>query len=136
GESSARIILVEILPNMMSIVAATFFNAVIYAIVAEAGLEFLGLGDFGVVSWGTILYWASNNAALLTGAWWTFVPPGLSIALVAFSLTMVNYAIDEITNPRLRAQKEMENALRKSRLFRHERSTPVIREQEVGFPTP
>ena len=81
-----------------------WIGAVIYAILTEASLEFIGLGDPNITTWGTILYWAQNNAALLTGAWWTFVPPGLCIALVGFGLTMINFGIDEITNPRLRSQ--------------------------------
>jgi peptide/nickel transport system permease protein len=126
GESSPRIIFREILPNMMSIVVASFFGSVTYAIGAEAALSFLGLGNVSVVSWGTILFWAQNNAALLTGSWWTFVPSGLCIALVAFSFSMINYAIDEVTNPRLRASKEIQGVLKKHKL-RAGRATPVIR---------
>lgn len=51
------------------------------------------------------MYWAGNDGALPTGSWWTFVPSGACIALVAFALAMLNYAVDEITNPRLRARK-------------------------------
>lgn len=105
GEPSWRIILFEILPNMTSLVVSSWIGAVIYAILTQASLEFIGLGDVNTVSWGTILYWAQNNAALLTKAWWTFVPPGLCIALVGFSLTLINFAIDEITNPRLRVEE-------------------------------
>jgi peptide/nickel transport system permease protein len=104
GEPTWRIILAEILPNMTSLVVSGWIGAVIFAILTEAGLEFIGLGDPNLTTWGTILYWAQNNAALLTGAWWTFVPPGLCIALVGFGLTMINFGIDEITNPRLRSQ--------------------------------
>jgi len=104
GESHFRIMFVEILPNMASIVTGAFFNSVVYGISAQAGLEFLGLGNISVVSWGTILYWAGNNAGLLTGAWWTFIPAGTCIALVASALAMLNYAMDEITNPRLREE--------------------------------
>ncbi|MAU08795.1 MAG: hypothetical protein CL607_03160 [Anaerolineaceae bacterium] len=106
GESSLRIMFIEILPNMANIVAGALFNSITYGIAAQAGLEFLGLGDISAVSWGTILYWAGNNSGLLTGAWWTFIPAGLCIALVAFALAMLNYAMDEITNPRLRTDKE------------------------------
>ena len=49
-----------------------------------------------------MLYWAQNNQALLVHAWWTFVPPGVCIALIGLSLTLINYGIDEITNPRLK----------------------------------
>src|SRR5262249_9335262 len=60
------------------------------------------------VSWGTNLYWAANDAALLTGSWWVFVPTGACIALVGFALTVVNAALDEKTNPRLRPRAAAE----------------------------
>lgn len=105
GERPLRIMFREILPNMASVVMTTLLGCVIFGIGAQAGLEFLGLGDSSVVSWGTNLYWASNDGALMTGAWWAFVPSGLCIALVAFALALVNYAVDEITNPRLRNRR-------------------------------
>jgi peptide/nickel transport system permease protein len=101
GESSLRVLFVELLPNLGSLLASAFLGATIYAIGAQVGLEFLGLGDLGTVTWGTNLYWAANDAALLTGAWWTFVPTGLCIALVGFALTLINFGIDELANPRL-----------------------------------
>ncbi len=104
GEPTWRIILYEILPNMISLAVSSWIGAVLYAILTEAAYEFIGLGDPNVVTWGTTLYWAQNNGALLTGAWWTFIPPGICIALVGLSLTLINYAIDEITNPRLRGE--------------------------------
>jgi peptide/nickel transport system permease protein len=103
GEPSWRIIAFEILPNMTSLIASAFIGSVLFAILTEAGLSFIGLGDANTVSWGTILYWAQQNQALLVGAWWTFIPPGVCIALVGLSLTLINYAIDEITNPRLQS---------------------------------
>lgn len=127
GEGSMRIIFREILPNMMSIVVAGMFGGITYAIGAQAGLEFIGLGNPSAISWGTSLYWAQNNAGLLTGAWWTFVPAGFCIALVAFSLVMINFAIDEVTNPRLRSQRETTIALKR---YKHRlgssRATPVL----------
>lgn len=101
GEPGWRIVLFEILPNMASLLASAFIGATTYALGAQVGLEFLGLGDLSRVTWGTNLYWASNDAALITGAWWTFVPAGLGVALVAFGLALLNFAIDEVTNPRL-----------------------------------
>ena len=68
-------------------------------------MEFLGLGDVSTVTWGTNLYWASNDMALLTGSWWTFVPTGLSIAIVSFALTLINFGIDEVSNPRLISER-------------------------------
>ena len=101
GESHGRIIAVEILPNMISLLASAFIGATVYAISAQVGLEFLGLGDVGAVTWGTNLYWAANDSALLTGSWWIFVPTGLAVALVGFGLTLINFAIDEVNNRRL-----------------------------------
>ncbi|MEV7607640.1 ABC transporter permease [Paenarthrobacter sp. NPDC089322] len=102
GERAGRIMFREILPNMASIVMGTLLACVIYGIGAQAGLEFLGLGDVSTVSWGNNLFWAGNEGALLTGSWWVFVPSGVCIALVAFALALINYAVDEVTNPRLR----------------------------------
>ena len=126
GEGSFRIIFSEILPNMLSLVVSSFFGNVIYAIGADVGLAFLGFENVTSVSWGTMLYWAQNNSALLQGAWWTFVPPGLCVALVAFATTMLIYAVDEITNPRLRSEKEIKSVLRRFRVA-SQRSTPVVR---------
>ena len=128
GESGPRIILAEILPNMLSIVVASFLGSTVFAIGALASLEFLGLGNPSAISWGTNLYWAGNNAGLLTGAWWTFVPAGACIALVAFAFALVNYAIDEITNPRLRAQRETTGVVQRFAAGRSStRATPVVR---------
>ncbi|MBK7820725.1 MAG: ABC transporter permease [Tessaracoccus sp.] len=110
GEKWPRIMFREMLPNMASIVMSTFLACVIGAIGAQAGLEFLGLGDISTISWGTNLYWASNDGALLTGSWWVFVPPGVGIALVAFALALVNYGVDETTNPRLRRPRRRTTA--------------------------
>lgn len=126
GEGSARIIFREILPNMTSLLMSGFISATVYAIGAQVGLEFLGLGDVSVVTWGTNLYWASNNAALLTGAWWTVVPTGASIALVGFALVLMNFALDEITNPRLEADRAR-ITLAKKHGFEAGFSTPVVR---------
>lgn len=126
GEGSARIIFREILPNMTSLLMSGFIGATVYAIGAQVGLEFLGLGDLSGITWGTNLYWASNNAALLTGAWWTIVPTGVCVALVGFALTLINYAIDEISNPRLRAEGSWSRLL-KSHNVAAGPSTPVVR---------
>ena len=116
GEHWLRIMFREMLPNMASIVMSTFLACVIFGIGAQAGLEFLGLGDVSTVSWGTNLYWASNDGALLTGAWWAFAPPGIGIAMVAFAMALVNYGVDETTNPRLRKPKRKTSATAPTRV--------------------
>jgi peptide/nickel transport system permease protein len=127
GESSWRIVTSEILPNMTSLIVSQVIGGTVYAIGAQVGLEFLGLGDVSAVTWGTNLYWAQNDSALLTGAWWTFAPTGLAVALVGFGLTMLNSGFDEITNPRLRLERAW-----RAFLIGHGRlpgrSTPVVRE--------
>jgi peptide/nickel transport system permease protein len=90
GESPLRIVLVEVLPNLRPLLASALVGATVYAIGAQVGLEFLGLGDPGTVTWGTNLYWASNDGALLTRSWWTFVPTGFGIAAVGLSLALLN----------------------------------------------
>jgi peptide/nickel transport system permease protein len=130
GEKGWRIIFREILPNMLSIIVASLIGSTIFAIGAQAALEFLGLGNPGQVSWGTNLYWAQNDAGLLTGAWWTFLPAGVCIALVAFAFAMINYGIDEITNPRLRARSGIDKVLKQRNVrTTGTRATPVLQKQ-------
>ncbi len=102
GEGLIRIVFREILPNMTSLVAGSFFGAATAAVMAEASLEFLGLGNPSTVSWGTILYSAQQQNALLTGQWVLVFAPGLAIALLALSFTMINFGVDALSNPRLR----------------------------------
>lgn len=112
GESKLRIVTFEILPNLLSTFASAGIGATIYAIGAQVGLEFLGLGDMNRISWGTNLYWASNDAALLTGSWWIFVPTGLCIAAACSALTLVSYTVDAVSNPSLRADQILRKRLR------------------------
>ena len=102
GEKLFRVIFREMLPNMTSLVAGSFFGAATAAVMAEASLEFLGLGNPATVSWGTILYYAQQQNALLTGQWVLVFAPGLAIALLALSFTMINFGVDALSNPRLR----------------------------------
>jgi len=105
GESAFRTIWDEILPNMISLVVANFIGATLYALVFGVALQFLGLTDETQISWGTMLFQAQQGDALHLGMWTWFIPVGICIALFGTGLTFTNYAIDEITNPRLRTQK-------------------------------
>jgi peptide/nickel transport system permease protein len=104
GEPMWRIVFREIMPNMTSLVVAGYIGAAGAAIGAEAGLAFIGVGDPNTVSWGTMLYWADNSGALLTGQWGWLIPPGLMLALLITSLTLVNFGVDAISNPHLREE--------------------------------
>ncbi|MGA8114359.1 MAG: ABC transporter permease [Actinocatenispora sp.] len=102
GDGTLRIIFREILPNMTSLVVAGFMGAATAAIGAEAGLEFLGLGDPNTVSWGTMLFWSEQGSAMLTGAWIWLFAPGLCLAMLITSLTLINFGVDALSNPHLR----------------------------------
>ncbi|WP_316860960.1 ABC transporter permease [uncultured Cohaesibacter sp.] len=107
GESGFAIILREIIPNMVNIIVGSFIGIVSYGISTETAMSFLGLTDLESVSWGTNLFWAQNGGALMSGAWWAFVPSGVCVALTIFALSWINYGMDEITNPRLRSERQM-----------------------------
>ncbi|UYI49194.1 ABC transporter permease [Vibrio natriegens] len=102
GESKIRIILVEILPNLVSIVFGGFLGTVIYAMGSEAGLGILGLGDATEVSWGSMLYWAQTSSSLYTGAWWEMLVPAMALAITGGALALINMSIDQVSNPKLR----------------------------------
>jgi peptide/nickel transport system permease protein len=102
GEKTWRIVLFEILPNLTAVIASGFIGTVIFAVMAEITLAFIGVSGQGDWNWGTILYWAQSQEALAQGAWWWFVPAGLAIAILGTSLAMLNFGIDEFVNPRLR----------------------------------
>ena len=102
GERPWRVITVEILPNLLPVLASQFVFAVIFAILSEAGLSFLGLGASNSSTLGTMLFYAQNGFALPLGAWWWFGPPGLIIALFGMGLSLINFSIDEIIDPKLK----------------------------------
>jgi peptide/nickel transport system permease protein len=105
GERSFYIIVFEVLPNMTSLIVAIFLGAALYAVLAAAGLQFIGLGDTNALSWGTMLYWAQANGALLAGSPIWVLAPGICIALLGAAFALLNYAFDEIANPALRPVK-------------------------------
>jgi len=96
---------VEILPNLLPVLASQFVFAVIFAILSEAGLSFLGLGASNSSTLGTMLFYAQNGFALPLGAWWWFGPPGLIIAMFGMGLSLINFSIDEIINPKLKSAR-------------------------------
>jgi peptide/nickel transport system permease protein len=102
GERKLYIIIFEVLPTMTSLIVASFLGAALYAVLAAAGLQFVGLGDPNAMSWGTMLYWAENNEALGVGMPLWAIMPGVCIALLGGAFALLNYAFDEISNPALR----------------------------------
>lgn len=112
GEPAWRMILVEMLPNLMSIIGFNFIGSVIFTIITQATLEFLGLGDPLSVSWGTMLYNANNASAITVGAWWEMAAPCAAIVVIGVGLSLLNFGVDEISNPRLRTLGAVGKAVR------------------------
>jgi peptide/nickel transport system permease protein len=102
GESTWRIVFGELMPNMISRIAAAFVLVFYIALLVDAGLEFLGLGDTSHVSWGMVLYWAQTNSTVLQGEWWPFLFPGIALVITVVGLVFLLAGIDEVSNPRLR----------------------------------
>ncbi|TMC65616.1 MAG: dipeptide/oligopeptide/nickel ABC transporter permease/ATP-binding protein [Chloroflexota bacterium] len=108
GEGRLRIILVEVLPNLVPIVAASFLFTALSAIGAYVAIAFLGLAGSptssppGLWNWGEMLREGFANNAVRGGWWWWWAPPGLCIALLGTGLALLNFGIDEFINPRLR----------------------------------
>src|SRR5690349_7381807 len=102
GERPLYIILVEIVPTMTSLLAASFLALAVYVVGFAASLQFLGLGNSSELMWGTMLYNAQQAAALEAGNPWWALAPGAAVAFLGTGFALVNYAFDEIGNPALR----------------------------------
>jgi peptide/nickel transport system permease protein len=107
GEAKWRIILVENVPNLISLIAGQFVGTTLYAVLAEAGLEFIGLGNPSIVTWGTMLLWAQNSSALIVGAWWDMLVPAITISIFGGGLALLNMGMDQISNPQLKGGGSM-----------------------------
>src|SRR5436190_7446931 len=105
GERKLYVIVFEILPTMTSLIVATFLGGALYAVLAAAGLQFIGLGDPSSQSWGTMLYWAENNEALGANMVLWAIMPGVCVAGLGAAFALLNYAFDEIGNPALRMRR-------------------------------
>lgn len=104
GASDLWIVGRHLLPQVTLLVVGQFVEATSAAILLEAALSFLGLGDPLQKSWGGILYWAQVRGAFLTPAWlWWVLPPGLLIVAASLGFALVGFALEQILNPRLKA---------------------------------
>jgi len=105
GASNWRIISRHIAPNVLPMAFLYAAFAIAWAILTEAGVSFLGLGDPNSVSWGVMLQSARVYSAMVEGAWWWFVPPGVCIALVVISGFLIGRGYEEIVNPELQVER-------------------------------
>lgn len=102
GQSDTKIIFKHIIPQLIPLTFASIAIAVPGAILGEAALSFLGLGDPSIPTWGQILHDANSAGAASRGLWWWIVPPGLMIAITGLAFVLIGNALDAIVNPRSR----------------------------------
>ena len=124
GERPWRIIFCELLPNQTGLIAASFVGTVFYAVLTSVALAFLGITNFSDWNYGDILYWAQSGSAVELGAWWWYVFPGLAVAILGMSLVLINFGLDELSNPRLRSSRSVRKLAGRS--WRPADPTPVI----------
>ena len=102
GAPDSWSIMRHVMPRTALLATSTFVRAVSSAILLEAALSFLGLGDPIQKSWGSILFWAQQRGAFLTPAWkWWVLPPGVMIMLASLGFALIAFAVEERINPRL-----------------------------------
>ena len=99
GQSDLMVIFKHIIPQLLPLTFASVAIAVPAAILTEAALSFLGLGDPSLPTWGQLLHEANTADAASRGIWWWIVPPGLMIALTALAFFLIGNTLDAIANP-------------------------------------
>lgn len=102
GARDRRIIIKHMIPQVLPYAFAQMAMMVPAALLSEAGISFLGLGDTTVITWGQILFAAQNAGATIKGLWWWVVPPGLAIAIVGLTFVMIGTALDTVLNPKMK----------------------------------
>jgi peptide/nickel transport system permease protein len=132
GEGPFRIVAFEVLPHLVPLIAAQFLGIVLYAIMTQAGLAFLGIGSVTGWTWGTMLYWANSAQAFQLALWWWYVPPGLCIALFGTALVLLNSAVDRISDRRMEERTPRGRPWsRRERPMTPAATVPVVAAEEV-----
>jgi len=102
GASDRRLMWRHVLPNLSPLILAKFVLSVAVAMLMEAGLSLLGLGDPTAKSWGMMLHYAFARGGFINELWWWYMPPGLAIALCVLALNLISLGIEERSDPRLK----------------------------------
>ena len=149
GEGRLRIIVAEIVPNLVPLIAASFLFTTLTAIGAYVALAFLGLAGSptssppGLWNWGEMLREGFSNNAVRGGWWWWWAPPGVCVALLGTGLALLNFGIDEFINPRLRVAGLTRKTAKAAGIKPHATlgATPVVRQvlavnKAAGVPAP
>lgn len=118
GESRMSIIFRQIIRSIFPIIVSNFFFTAMYGTMGLTFVEYLGVGNLLQINWGTMLYWAINNEAYLTGLWWWILPPSIMISVLMFSFTLLNFGMDEVANPSLRRFKPVKDKPKSQELTR------------------
>jgi len=105
GASKFYIMIKHMLPNVLPIALAAMVLSVPAAILTEAAISFIGLGDPSTPTWGRMLHYAVGEGGFWHLAWWWFLPPGLAITFLTLSFVFIGHAVDEVVNPRLRRRR-------------------------------
>jgi peptide/nickel transport system permease protein len=133
GERAWRIIACEIIPNEVSLIAASFIGTALYAILTSVALSFIGVANISNInSLGVIFYWAQSQGAVESGWWWWYVAPGVIVALLGMSLVLLNFGLDELGNPRLRDTSASRKSTPGKHRVRPTEPTPVMREAALS----
>jgi peptide/nickel transport system permease protein len=101
GATDTQLILRQVLPNVMPLILVSSTLTVASAILSEATLTFLGLGDPTSVSWGSLLNNAFMQGAVTAGAWWYLIPPGVAILIIVLGFTLVGRSVEHVLNARV-----------------------------------
>lgn len=130
GASGWYVLVRHLLPVVLPLVIPQFVRAANIAILLEASLSFLGLGDPTAKSWGTMLFYANARSAFLTDAWiWWVLPPGLCIAAAVLSFAFIGYALEERARPRLHSLTPA--SLQRKEPARPARQDPLLSVEEL-----
>ena len=105
GAGAAYILARHIFPNIIALTYVSLALSVPGAIVSEAALSFLGLGDESKITWGRMLDLAHGAGSTSGLTWWWIIPPGIGIAVLSLSFILIGYSLDELFNPRLRRRR-------------------------------
>jgi peptide/nickel transport system permease protein len=101
GATDVQLVTRQVLPNVMPLILVSSTLTVASAILSEATLTFLGLGDPTSVSWGSMLNTAFMQGAVTAGAWWYLIPPGVAILVIVLGFTLVGRSVEHALNARV-----------------------------------
>ena len=125
GEPLWRIICVEMLPNLVVLLAGSFSSSFLGGVLGITSLSFIGILPVTTLNWGTVLFWAQNNGAF-PNMWWWYAPAGIMLALMGTALSLIQFGIDEYVNPRLASAGERRRALKKRGIKIKHGATAVV----------